>query len=218
MGKGSSKNRPKAASLPTIQTTKVVISDPIISSEEVMEVPSMVVARNLMVNKRGIVFPKAILPPEPPKKPSAVKDANQEGYILQHKMTDSELTYSKVLHQKENGVWQIILLYKPTVKFPLYSKIEFKLGKHNGKDTVVDPVILEQDTALDKLMLYINDEDVMEDINISSITEFELAEKFLSVNHVGDSVNKKISNFLRSVGIHSIIGWVGNSLIYRKTN
>lgn len=219
MGKGTSKKRPKAASLPTTPIPKMVMQEPVVPATETMEVSDMVVARSPMVQRRGIVFPKTILPPEPPRKPSEiVTGGNQEGYVLQHKMTDSELVYTKVLHQKDNKDWQIILLYKPTVKFPLYSKIEFKLGKHNGKDTVVDPVILEQTTPLDRLMQYLNDPDVMEDTDIGSITEFEIAQKFLSVNHVGDSVNKRISNFLRSLGIHSIIGWVGNSIIYRKNN
>ena len=217
MGKGTNKKGPKRDSLPTIATTQVVISEPTVSTKETADLDIMVVARNPMVNtKRGVVFPKTILPPESPTKPPTVSNGSQEGYILQHKMTESELTYTKVLHQKESGDWQIILLYKPTVKFPLYSKIEFNIGRHNGKDTVIDPVIVQQVTPLDNLMRYLTDEDVMEDTDIGSITEFEIAQKFLSVNHVGDSVNKKISNFLRSIGIHSIMGWVGNSIIYRK--
>lgn len=162
------------------------------------------------------IAPKPIIPDK-----NITRTINQEkyeGYIVANVLDeDGVIKFSKVFTEI-NKKFTTILLYRPTVQFQLYSLIEFELGVHNNKPTVINPILIQDDTAVKTLLEYLLNPDVASETNIDKISIPEILSRFLTVNHVGNNLVERLTNFLRNIiGMDYIVGIIGNEIIFTKS-
>lgn len=160
---------------------------------------------------------KAETKPEPPgTPPSAVVSTvlkPEEGYILETvRGKDGSISYTKVLVEKPTG-WDVILCSRPAVEITPGTLIRFTPGEYNGKMTVLNPIIVSENTPLTKLFVWC----VSQSRQVEELQLGELAKAFMTTNHVGKDENDKYQNFVAGLGILEVVGYLETGrLIIRK--
>lgn len=144
------------------------------------------------------------------------------GYIVEHSHVAGKLNFSKVLTEnpnkktKKDDKWITILLYRPTVEYPLGAVISFDFGEHNGQATAVNTDLITTSSPLAEMFEYISNPDIVEDSSIEEVHPSSLARNFMMHTHSGLGKDS-IKAFLIHQNIYTIIGWVGQKrIIVRK--
>lgn len=152
-----------------------------------------------------------IVPPKEAKELSG----RMKGVVVEHIHKTGDFIGTKIVTKFENG-YRAVFCYKPSKVLDLGTEVEFTLGQdYRGRDSATDLSVVNQTTEISELIMYAMDTDVMEDAHIAEIYLSSLAQAYLETNHVGTGL-VRIQNFLKSMGIVSIIGRIGNKLIYRQ--
>ncbi len=146
----------------------------------------------------------------------AVLDAPEEcGYIVEHREGSGGVQFSKISGKIDNRV-QTILLHKPTVVFPVGAEVGFSVQTFNDRPCAVDPVMINEKNDVQNLLDYVQDKNVIEDEHINEIYMTTLVEEWMRHNHVGETPDERAKNFLKKIGIHSIVGIIQNRIIYKE--
>lgn len=140
----------------------------------------------------------------------AVEDQNF-GYVIEHFVDkrSGKVTFTKVSTLIEPNRARTLLLHRPSIKFPIGSKIAFELGEFEGKPTVVNPVLLERESQVGKVIDYITSTDVAAHRDLKELHIPQLIEGYLK-----DGKDAKPADYLKKIGINYIVGVVENRLIY----
>ena len=176
---------------------------------EIAEAPKIV--------KLGFKVPTPIVEPEIPKAPPIVipevVHGKLEGYVLDTAFTQNgNIKYTKVL--VDNNGWDIILCKEPAVVMKPGALIRFTPGEYQGRMTVTQPIVVDENTPLVRFFEYCikMGKDYIEEVSLG-----KLAKGYMSTNHVGVSDEDKFKNFLAGQNILSIVGLLeGNRFIITK--
>lgn len=155
---------------------------------------------------------KPEIPITPPVVIPEVTYGKLEGYVLDTAFAQNgNIKYTKVL--VDNNGWDIILCKEPAVVIKPGALIKFTPGEYQGRMTVTQPIVVDENTPLAKFFTYC--------MKISTYAEEvslgKLAKGYMTTNHVGVGDEDKFKNFLAGQGILSILGVLeGNRFIVTK--
>lgn len=134
---------------------------------------------------------------------------HQIGFVVEHFYVGNKVAYSKVLTtnpSKDKGAEKhlVILLHRPTIKYPLGAVISFEFGNYEGKPTVENADLVSPTSMLSPLFDYITNPDVMEADNAKEYSLAYLAKEFVKHTHKGTG-KEAVKQFLISQDIYTII-------------
>ena len=161
--------------------------------------------------KLGFKAPTPIAKPETPVAPPVVIPevihGKLEGYVLDTAFAQNgNIKYTKVL--VDNNGWDVILCKSPAVVMKPGVLISFTPGEHEGRMTVTEPIIVDENTPLAKFFQYC----IMEsEAYIEEVSLAKLGKAYMSINHVGTSDEDKFKNFLSTQGVIQILGLLENN-------
>lgn len=154
-----------------------------------------------------MVATKRSTPPAPPIVETVEEKKHQIGFVVEHFYVGNKVAYSKVLTDnpdKKGEKWIVILLHRPTIKYPLGAVISFEFGNYEGKLTVNNADLVSPTSMLSPLFDYVTNPDVMEADNAKEYSLAFLAKEFAKHTHKGTG-KEAVKQFLISQDIYTII-------------
>lgn len=155
-------------------------------------------------------LPGKVTTTAPPK--VLLDDDDQEGFISEHRFKDGRLVFSKIT-MFLNNAWISIMAYNPAIEFAVGSRVAFKLEYKDNRPTATDVVLIEEGTSVNKLFVFVNNEDNHSTAAIVELYATSLVEEYLGYAQKNPKGSNK--EFLKSLGIEYIVGRISNKYIVK---